>query len=352
MDPVTQGIFGALTAQAGARRTQARMAATAGAAAGMAPDLDVLIRSADDSLLAIEYHRHFTHALAFIPIGALIVALVLWWPFRRWRPGLRFARLYAWCLLGVASHGVLDAMTSYGTRLFWPFSDDRVAWNIISVIDPLFTLPVLVLLALGVWRFRRPLVAAAAVWAALYFSAGAWQHQRAKQAVLEWANDHRIEAVRVVAKPAFANLLLWRGLTDDGAHLRTLAVRVPPGAPARIWPGPRVARFESSDGTSPVDSRLARDLRRFRHFSSDWAFEAPSLSGDRRRFVGDFRYAIDPASSRPLWGIWFDPERPEQGARFDRLPEVPEQERKAFFARLAGRDPEPAAAPAPMAAPR
>ncbi len=38
------------------------------------PDMDVLIRSASDPLLAIEYHRHFTHALAFIPVGGLIAA--------------------------------------------------------------------------------------------------------------------------------------------------------------------------------------------------------------------------------------------------------------------------------------
>src|SRR5690606_29471703 len=50
-----------------------------GALGGMAPDLDVIIRSASDPLLALEYHRHFTHSLAFIPIGGLLVAAPFLW---------------------------------------------------------------------------------------------------------------------------------------------------------------------------------------------------------------------------------------------------------------------------------
>jgi len=129
LDPLTQGLAGALAAQAGAPGRRMRIAAAAGGLAGMAPDLDVLIRSARDSLLAIEYHRHFTHALAFIPLGGLTVALVLWWPLRRLRPGLGFVSLYLWCLLGYASHGLLDTMTSYCTRLLWPRRLESRIWN-------------------------------------------------------------------------------------------------------------------------------------------------------------------------------------------------------------------------------
>ena len=43
--------------------------------------------------------------------------------------------------IGYATHGIIDSLTSYGTQLFWPFSNDRFATNTISIIDPLFTLP-------------------------------------------------------------------------------------------------------------------------------------------------------------------------------------------------------------------
>ena len=337
MDPVTQGVFGTLFAEAGARRSQIRPAAAVGFVAGMSPDIDVLIRSSSDPLLAIEYHRHFTHAFAMIPVLALVVALLAWWPVQRWRPDVKFARVFAWSLLGVASHGILDAATSYGTRLLWPFSDLRVAWNIISVIDPLFTVPLALLLVFGIVGRNRKLLRIAGIWAAFYLAIGAVQHQRADSITTHWAEERGIDAERVLAKPSFANLVLWRGLVDDGERLHALAVRILPGSQALVWPGSSVDRFEP-DGI-PADSRLGRDLERFRHFSDDWLFRYYRYDEDDEVFVGDFRYAIDPASQRPLWGILFDPEAPGESASFIRPARVTEDEREAFFDRLAGRDP-------------
>ncbi|MFU8877113.1 MAG: hypothetical protein ACNA7E_03155, partial [Wenzhouxiangellaceae bacterium] len=60
---------------------------------------------------------------------------------------------------------------------------------------------------------------------------------------------------------------------------------------------------------------------------------------DGRMFVGDFRYAIDPAGGGPLWGILIQPGNPARPAEFIRTSRVTEQDRKAFLARLAGDDP-------------
>ncbi len=131
MDPLTQGVLGATLAQSGSRRREAVVAGALGFLAGMAADLDVLIRSPSDPLLFLEYHRQFTHSLVFIPIGALICALALHALLgRRWQ--LQFGRSYYYCLLGYATHALLDACTTYGTMLLWPFSDARIAWNTIS----------------------------------------------------------------------------------------------------------------------------------------------------------------------------------------------------------------------------
>ena len=72
MDPVTQGAFGAIFAQTISKRKNF-IGSIVGCCAGLAPDLDIFIRSASDPLLKLEYHRQFTHSLVFIPIGALIV---------------------------------------------------------------------------------------------------------------------------------------------------------------------------------------------------------------------------------------------------------------------------------------
>ncbi len=330
MDPVSQAAFGALWAQAGGRGKKIREAAVSGGLAGMAPDLDVLIRSPDDALLFIDYHRHFTHAIPFAPVGALIVAGALW-PLMRNRLG--FIQLYVFCFLGYLSHGILDAFTSYGTHLSWPFSDHRAALNWISVIDPLFTLPVLLLLGFGIWRKRAGFSAIAAIWAAMYLALGGWQHHRAEQAVEQWALTNHITAKRIVAKPSFANLVLWRGLIDDGERFQALAVRLPPFGKATLFPGEQVAALPIHTA-APRDSRLARDLSRFKQFSDGWVFRYPPLEDGGDQFVGDFRYALDPASARPLWGIRFSQGEPSQGVLFERLREVNSLERESFILRL------------------
>jgi len=75
MDPFTQGIVGGLAAQSAAGRVQLVKAAAIGALGGMAPDLDIFIASSHDPLLYLEFHRHFTHSLLFIPIGGMLCGL-------------------------------------------------------------------------------------------------------------------------------------------------------------------------------------------------------------------------------------------------------------------------------------
>jgi hypothetical protein len=74
MDPLTHIALGASLGYAGFGRRLGRHAATAGGLAAFAPDADIFISSATDPLLAIEYHRGFTHAVAFAPVGAAVVA--------------------------------------------------------------------------------------------------------------------------------------------------------------------------------------------------------------------------------------------------------------------------------------
>ena len=151
MDPVSQGVVGGVAARPFASAKEKLIAVVVGALAGMAADLDVLIRSDTDPLLFLEYHRHFTHALIFIPIGALLCALLANFILSRLfsQRHIGFKQVYLWCFAGYATHALLDACTTYGTQLFWPFSDARIAWNNVSVVDPLFTIPLLCLLIMS-----------------------------------------------------------------------------------------------------------------------------------------------------------------------------------------------------------
>lgn len=299
MDPLTQGALGAAAAQAAAKPRLAPWAALLGGLSGMAPDLDVLVRSSRDPLLFLEYHRQFSHALVFIPIGALLCALIAY-PLVRRR--VSRGRAYAFCLLGYATHGLLDACTSYGTQLFWPFSDFRVAWNVVSVVDPLFTLPLVVLVLLAALR-RRPVLARVAFsWTLAYLLLGVGQRERAEAAALDLASRRGHTPIRLEAKPSFGNLLLWKSIYETADRFHVDAVRL--GWRPRAFPGQSVASLESSQDLPWLEasSQQASDVERFRWFSDGFV----ALDPDRPDRIIDVRYSMVPNRIEALWGIVLD----------------------------------------------
>ena len=61
MDPVSQGILGASFSQSAVQNKKLLgLVGFIGFMSGMAPDLDILIRSQEDPLLFLEFHRQFT----------------------------------------------------------------------------------------------------------------------------------------------------------------------------------------------------------------------------------------------------------------------------------------------------
>ena len=306
MDLLTQGLAGALLASAGAKPDERRHAAMAGFAAGLLADADVLIRSSDDPLLFLEFHRHFTHALLFVPVGGLLAAGLLWpWLGRR----LGFARLYLFALLGYAPSGLLDACTSYGTLLLWPLSDARIAWSVIAIVDPLFTLGLLV--ALGLALRRRSALAArfGLLFALVYLGLGTLQHQRALAAATGLAASRGHVVERALVKPTLGNLLLWRSIYESGGRFHVDAIRVGAFSATRVYPGGELPRLPVADAArhAPPGSRLHADILRFERFSDGFVVAYPGRPG----VLGDVRYANLPDALEPLWGITLpnDPSR-------------------------------------------
>ncbi len=302
MDPLTQGVLGAALPQAVRRRTQAGVAGALGFFSGMAADLDILIRSESDPLIYLEYHRQFTHSLVFIPVGGLIMAAVLHWILgRRW--GLGFGRTVLFCTLGYATHALLDSATSYGTQLLWPFTDYRVAWNIISIIDPLFTLPMLGLVLAAALTGRPALARVALAWGAVYLSLGFMQQQSALAMGREIAAERGHAPVRLEAKPSFGNLLVWKIIyeADGRYHVDAVRATVAP----RVFPGRSTRKLDIGRDLPWLDpaSQQARDIERFRWFSDDFI----SQDETHPNRIIDMRYSLVPNEIRPLWWIALDP---------------------------------------------
>ncbi|MEQ8861238.1 MAG: metal-dependent hydrolase [Pseudomonadales bacterium] len=309
MDPLTQGALGSAAASSVAPVEARWHAAALGWLAGMTADLDVLIRSPSDPLLFLEYHRQFTHALVFVPVGALVCALAAHFVVRR---RLRFRATYLFCLLGYATHGLLDACTSYGTQLFWPFSDVRVAWNVVSVVDPLFTLPLLALLVAGLFTARPWLARGALIWALAYLSLGALQQARARSAGFELADARGHAPQTLLVKPSFGNLLVWKTVYAFEGRFYVDAVRI--AGSRSYFAGERIAVLEVTGQLPWLEpgSRQWYDLERFRRFSAGFLALDPRVSAR----VIDVRYSMVPNRIDALWGIQLDPQHPDAPARF------------------------------------
>jgi inner membrane protein len=301
--------------------------------AGVLADADVFISSSSDPLLNLEYHRHFTHSVLFIPLGALLAALIAW-PLTGKR--LNFRQIYLFALMGYMLSGFIDACTSYGTHLFWPLWPEAVSFNIISIVDPLFTSLLLITLLIGSIRRSRIAIIVGLSLAALYLSSGWLQKQRAESLGRELAAARGHHPERLLVKPTLGNLVLWRSLYQFEQHIYVDALRLGVFSEPRVYPGASAALFDQQEQYPElaVSSILYNDLQRFLEFSDHYVV----IDQQRPGFLVDVRYSMLPNSLESLWGIEIDRQQPEQHAVFRITRRQDKQLRKTFLHMLLGKD--------------
>jgi inner membrane protein len=148
MDSLTQIVLGAGISEALLGRKLGWRAALWGAFAGTLPDLDVFSALFLDPVDYLATHRGFSHSVFFPFLAAPILAVAARRAHRDLEPEFRpWALMFFWVLL---THPLLDSLTGYGTQLFNPFSDYAFEFNTIFIIDPLYTLPFLSFLLIGI----------------------------------------------------------------------------------------------------------------------------------------------------------------------------------------------------------
>lgn len=316
MDGLTHGMLGAAAAHAICGQRLGRWAFLIGAAAGMLADIDYLIWSPSDPLLTLVTHRGFTHSLLFIPVGGLIAAL----PFffrdtlrQRWQAVLLAATA------AYATHPLLDAANPFGTVLFWPFSRARIAFDIVTLLDPLVTLTLLagVLCSVRQHSMRPTRLALACV--AVYLVLGVIQHQRARyvQERMIATRGDQVADARVM--PTFGNLFLYRSLyRATNGMIYVDAIRVPLLSGPTVRVGPSVPAFELDERTlarARDPALLKRDIARYAWVAHGFLGAIPDEAGQ----VADLRYSPDPAGITPIWGFTIDPEAEEPVRPFTRF---------------------------------
>lgn len=223
MDSLSQIVLGGALAAAIAPAAHRRAALLAGAALGTLPDLDgiPLALLTDDPVLRMTWHRSVSHSLLVLPL----LAALIWWLFRRYGRG-RVAEAPArwfWAIqLALVTHPLLDAFTVYGTQLWWPLDVPPTMWSSLFIIDPLYTLWLLIACVMA-WRLRARERAQRALVAALALSTAYIGWSLVAKAQVDRAADEALAAMGLQDAPRFSvpmpfNTLLWRvvAMTPDG----------------------------------------------------------------------------------------------------------------------------------------
>jgi inner membrane protein len=295
MDPLTQGLLGASVGQASFGRALGRRALVWGAVVGMAPDLDVLVSRASPTAEWL-WHRGPTHALAFAPLAGPAIGWLLWKTL-----GGRLRDWVGLCVLALFTHPLLDAFTSYGTQLLWPFSRQRVALGAIAIVDPAYSLILAVALVVGLRRRVAAASAGRAAWIALglssaYVGLGLAVNTRAEEAARRQLAAEGLGAPRVAAYPTLLQLPLRRVVARSGDEVRVGWVSGLARRPI-AW-----ERFVAASGPRVEAARQVAEVRVLEWFAMGEATPRLEEAGAVVEF-DDLRYGVPGRPRDGLWGV-------------------------------------------------
>jgi inner membrane protein len=255
MDTITHGFAGSVLARSASDRPGARLALLVGAVAAILPDFDFLFFST--RLDYLKDHRSWTHSFLVLPFLSLAIALVT----KAFARKARLTTLWLFAGIGVASHILLDWITSFGTMFWTPLSRVRYSLDWVFILDPIFTGISLAALILGlVFRDRaRKIAAAGAAVLAAYIGFCAIQHTRA---VAAWKRmDNPPPGARVAVLPQFLSPFRWLGLSDHGNALHYAFFDIGPFARGIADPHPptrlsEVLQSLSDSYPQPRDAKI------------------------------------------------------------------------------------------------
>ncbi len=305
MDSLTQAVLGAGIAGSVLGRFHGRKALVAGALLATVPDLDVFI-DYGNPVSAMINHRGFSHSV-FV-LSAL--AVLLTWLIRRYRPAQNYgtARLFIALWLVLITHPLLDAFTSYGTQLFWPFKPTPISWSSIFIIDPFFTVPLVFAVLTGFIAGTGPRSRRVLNWTlsfcVAYLALSLVGKTIAESRLHKELTQEGTQVQAMFSTPEPFSILLWRVVarTTDDHYEEAIIGLLDQNAPERL--------------RLPLNSALAQALPHFallsglRWFTDDWLryddIDGHLVATDLRMGLGtgfySFRFLM--AQRQSPDGVW------------------------------------------------
>lgn len=224
MDSLTQIVLGAACGEIVLGKKIGNKALLFGAIGGTIPDLDVFIGKLlyNNQIQAMAFHRGFMHSIFFAVLGAFLFG---WISYQVYNTGNRkeTTTLQNWIwlfFLSIFTHPILDCFTPYGTQLFAPFSNYRVAFNTISVVDPLYTLPFLCCIIILMFykrnSYRRKWWLKAGIYLSTAYLAFTIANKFYVNEIFKKSFRHaNINYQRFTAQPTILNNLLWYAVAES-----------------------------------------------------------------------------------------------------------------------------------------
>lgn len=226
MDSLTQIVLGAACGEAILGKKIGNKALLFGAIGGTIPDLDVFVGSLihGNVIDAMLFHRGFMHSILFSVIAAFLLGLLT---YKLYNSGNRLHTttqknwMWLW-FLSLFTHPILDCFTPYGTQLFTPFSNYRVAFNNIAVVDPIYTLPFLICMIVLMFFNRQN--AKRKLWlklglglSSVYMLFTLCNKLYVDSIFKKSLSDSGINNTRYITQPAIFNNVLWYGIAETEA---------------------------------------------------------------------------------------------------------------------------------------
>lgn len=212
MDSLTHIVLGACLGEAAFSKKLGKKALLLGVFAQSFPDADILASLFLSPTQNLLFHRSVTHSFLFV----VLVAPALSWAVERFFPSLRLSRLKLtlFFALQMALHLLLDTCNAYGTQLFWPFSSERLSFDLLFVADPFFSFPMLVsLLALLILKNHRPnrnrWLLAGILLSCFYLIYAIFNKASINRQVEKTLREQQLPSVSFITKPTAFNTWLW-----------------------------------------------------------------------------------------------------------------------------------------------
>lgn len=218
MDSITHMMVGAVAGEIIAGNKLGKKALLWGAAIANLADIDVIVQPFLSPVKSLFFHRGPTHSIVFCVLFAPLVAKLLTIIHKKTKKqfGVWF-KVSIWCLF---SHIFIDCFNSYGTAIFYPFSNCRVSFDCIGIVDILFDAPLFIALMYFIFvkqraQTRKIIAILAMSLSALYLCFTISNKINLERKVEQFLSQHYINYDRILTAPLPLTNFVWLVIVED-----------------------------------------------------------------------------------------------------------------------------------------